>query len=134
MNGISVMKMLQLLKQLTLTAFLFSVTFSTGIAGGPLSLAGPGGHTPVTYPNGGRNIQLNFDLGPLGSRTNTQADALIDTAIGLWTNNATSTVQLLQGADLPVDVDQTNFSSYLSNFLKKWHNIGCISFAGSFGS
>ena len=47
----------------------------SAFAGGPLNLAGPAGRTPVTYPNGGQNINMNLDQGNLGNRTKAQADA-----------------------------------------------------------
>jgi len=84
-------------------------------AGGPLSLGGPNNNTPVTYPNGGSNITLNYDQGSLGGRTNAQIDAIVNQAIGLWNLVPSATVNLQQGADLNVDVDATNFGSFLNN-------------------
>ncbi|MBC8021664.1 MAG: hypothetical protein H7Y14_01000, partial [Burkholderiales bacterium] len=77
-------------------------------AGGPLSVCGG---NPVKYPGAG-TITLRYDQGALGSRTKAQADALVTAAISFWTNVSTSTVSLVRGADLPVNVVPGNFASY----------------------
>ncbi len=89
---------------------------SVVLAGGPLSVAGPDGATPVTYPNGGQNIILNFDRGGLGSRTNGQVDAIVNNAIALWNGVGTSSLSLSQGPDLPQNVDVTNYGPFLGDF------------------
>jgi len=83
-------------------------------AGGPLQVNNS--NQPIVYPAGGANITLNYDQGPLGSRTNAQADALLNTALSLWNNVATSTLTLSQGTDLPGDVTLTNSFNLEDNY------------------
>lgn len=77
-------------------------------AGGPLSVCN---NAPLKYPGAGI-ISLNYDQGPLGNRTKAQVDALVTTAVSLWTNVSTATVTLARGADLPADVTLANFAIY----------------------
>ena len=83
-------------------------------AGGPLSVCS---NVPTKYAGAG-TVTLNYDGGSatLGSRTKAQADALVTESVSLWTNVATATVSLARGSDLPVDVNASNYSTYLSNF------------------
>ncbi len=82
-------------------------------AGGPTNVCN---NVPVKYAGAG-NVGLNYDGGgSLGSRTKAQADGIVTTAISLWTNVNTSTVNVGRGADLPVDVTAANYTTYLSNF------------------
>ena len=88
------------------------------MAAGPLVLEGPDGHVPVTYLN--PNIELNIETGSLGLMTNDIADQMVRDAIAIWNNVSwnnvsTSTINLTQGLDVPVDIDGSNFSSYLDN-------------------
>lgn len=76
-------------------------------AAGPLVNCGDG--VPFLWPNGGQNIEWNADQGELGNLSKAQADALVAGSFDRWQDVASSTVSYLQGADLPVDVDQTNF-------------------------
>src|SRR4029077_7159760 len=85
---------------------------------------------PLKYANNGV-IALNYDYGnasastPVMSssgnsrgtviRTKAQADAIVTTAVSLWTNVPTSTVNLGRGPDLPVDVNASNFGSYIES-------------------
>jgi hypothetical protein len=82
-------------------------------AGGPLDLVN---HQPVVYANGGSNLQLNVDQGPLGTRTNAQAVALVQNAIGLWDGVQTSTMRLSLGAPLSTDYNSSNYSTLFNNF------------------
>ena len=82
-------------------------------AGGPLDLVN---HQPVVYANGGTNLQLSIDRGPLGLRTNAQAVALVQNAINLWNNVSTSTMRLSLGAALATDYDKSNYASIFNNF------------------
>lgn len=102
--------------RLLVLPLLLACLSSTVFAGGPLIVAGPSGHTPVVYPSGGTNIILNYDLGPLGSRTNQEADALINQALSLWNNVSTSTVNIAQGADLELDVNISQGAELFNNF------------------
>lgn len=78
-------------------------------AGGPLSVCGNG--IAVKYPGAG-TVNLNYDQGPLGTRTKAQADTIVTNAVALWTNVGTATVTIGRGADLPVDVTTANLSTY----------------------
>src|SRR5262249_36947612 len=82
-------------------------------AGGPLDLVN---HQPVDYANGGSNLKLNVDQGPLGTRTNAQAVALVQNAIGLWNGVQTSTMRLSLGAALSTDYTSSNYSGIFNNF------------------
>ncbi len=96
------------------TCLLLLITCSnTVFAGGPLVLQGPDGQTPVTYSNPA--LVLNLDPGPLGSRSNTNADALMRDAFALWNAVSTSTILLTAGADLSQDIDDSNFTTVLPN-------------------
>ncbi|MDH5232026.1 MAG: matrixin family metalloprotease, partial [Gammaproteobacteria bacterium] len=100
---------------LLILGLLSFITFTW--AGGPLYIAGSDGQTPITYPAGGANITINYDLGNLGARyTNAQADAIVDNAIALWNNVSTSTVNLSKGSDMPVDVTAANIDTYYNAF------------------
>jgi hypothetical protein len=93
----------------TLAAPLFVI--APAHAGGPLANCGDG--VPFLWPNGGRNIVWNADLGDLGELTKAQADDLVGDSFGQWQNVASSTISYVQGPNLPVDVDETNFLPFL---------------------
>lgn len=80
-------------------------------AAGPLVLEGPNGHVPATYQN--PNIVLNIETGTLGSISNDIADQLVRDAVLIWNNIDTSTINISQGADVPVDISETNFTDYI---------------------
>ncbi len=81
-------------------------------AGGPLVLEGPNGRTPARYQDPA--IVLNYDNGPLGaSYTKAEADLLVNEALVIWNAITTSSTELGQGADVPVDVNADNFTSYI---------------------
>lgn len=82
-------------------------------AGGPLAVFN---HQPVVYPNGGSSLALNLDQGPLGSRTNAQAIALVQNAIALWNGVGTSTARVVIGPPLGTDYTVANYSSVLGKF------------------
>ena len=82
-------------------------------AGGPLDVVN---HQPVIYANSGSNLKLNVDQGPLGTRTNAQAVALVKNAIGLWNAVPTSTMPLTHGVALATDYNKSNYSSIFNNF------------------
>ena len=73
-------------------------------------------HQPVIYANGGSNFKLNLDGGPLGTRTNAQAVALVKNAIGLWNAVPTSTMPLTHDVALATDYNKSNYSSIFNNF------------------
>ncbi len=89
-------------------------------AGGPLDLVN---HQPVVYANGGSNLKLNVDRGPLGSRTNAQAVGLVQNAIGLWNTVPTSTMRLSLGAALSTDYTRWNYSGIFNNFTDGFNPV-----------
>ena len=80
-------------------------------AAGPLVLEGPNGHVPATYQD--PNIVLNIETGTLGPISNDIADQLVSEAVAIWNNIQTSTINIGQGVDVPVDIDETNFTDYI---------------------
>jgi hypothetical protein len=80
-------------------------------AGGPLANCEDG--VPFLWPNGGQNIAWNADLGALGNLTKTEADNFVATSFSRWQGVASATVSYVQGANLAVDVDETNFEPFL---------------------
>jgi hypothetical protein len=99
--------MLKLL--LSLAVVFFS---NAAFAGGPLVLEGPAGHTPATYQD--PNIAFNIESGDLGAiATNAQANQMVLNALNLWNGIANATINLSRGTDIPVDIDHSNFTSYI---------------------
>ena len=84
----------------------------TANAGGPLANCADG--VPFVWPAGGANIEINIDQGGLGALTNAEADAFILTALQTWTDIPTASISYVQGADIPVDIDETNFGPIFS--------------------
>jgi hypothetical protein len=80
-------------------------------AGGPLLLRAAG--VPFLWPNGGRMIPFNPDLGGLGPLTNAQAVAQSTAAFQAWADIVSATATHVNRGQLPVDVDETNFLPYL---------------------
>ena len=80
--------------------------------GGPLVVVN---HQPVVYANGGTSLTLNLDRGPLGTRTNAQAAALVQSAIALWNGVSTSTLRLLIGTQLGADYTAANYLNVYQN-------------------
>ena len=77
-------------------------------AGGPLSVCSG---TAMRYSP--PVVTLNYDGGGnLGVRTKAQADAIVNSALAMWTNVPTATISMTRGADLPVDVTTANYTSY----------------------
>jgi hypothetical protein len=87
------------------------LVFAPAHAGGPLANCSDG--VPFLWPNGGQNITWNADLGDLGELTKAQADGFVASSFTQWQNVPSSTISYVQGANLPVDVDETNFLPYL---------------------
>ncbi len=90
-------------------AVLLAFVAADAYAGGPLGICSD--KTPMKYPGAG-TVNLNYDLGPLGARSKAQADAIVTSAVALWTNVGTATITIGRGPDLPVDVTTANFSTY----------------------
>jgi hypothetical protein len=100
------------IKQLALAALaapLFLV--SQANAAGPLAKCSDG--VPFLWANGGQNIQWNPDQGELGALTKAEADAFVANSFQAWTDVPSATISYVQGADLAVDVDETNFLPFL---------------------
>jgi hypothetical protein len=84
------------------------------MAAGPLVLEGPAGNTPASYEN--PNIIFNIESGPLDADTdNEAADQLVRDAFALWNNIPTSIINLGQGSDISVDIDGSNFNTYIND-------------------
>jgi hypothetical protein len=98
------------LKRLALALLAPLLVTAQALAGGPLANCGDG--VPFLWANGGRNIVWNADLGNLGGLTKAQADQLVGNSFGQWQNVGSATISYAQGANLPVDVDETNFLAY----------------------
>jgi hypothetical protein len=94
-----------------LYALLALACLTSAHAAGPLVLEGPNGHVPATYQD--PNIVLNIETGTLGSISNDIADQLVTDAVLIWNNIDTSTINISQGADVPVDISETNFTDYI---------------------
>ena len=88
----------------------FMLTSVQVYAGGPLLLLLPG--VPFLWPNGGRMIPFNPDLGGLGPLTNAQAVAQSTAAFQVWADVASASATHINAGQLPVDVDETNFVPY----------------------
>jgi hypothetical protein len=99
------------LKRIALAVLAAPLLISLAHAGGPLALCNDG--VPFLWSNGGRNIVWNADQGDLGNLTKAQADNFVATSFGQWQSVASSTISYVQGPNLPVDVDETNFLPFL---------------------
>ena len=84
--------------------------------GGPLSLVND---QPVVYPNGGSSLTLNVDQGPLGTRTNAQAIALVQNAVAMWNGVGTSTLRIAIGSPLPADYTTANYADVVRKVLRR---------------
>ena len=89
------------------------IALPRSVRGGPLDLVN---HQPVVYPNGGASLTLNLDQGPLGTRTNAQAAAMVQSAIALWNGVATSTMRLVVGSPLAADYTAANYATSSRTF------------------
>jgi len=77
------------------------------LSGGPRALAGPNGNTPVIYNP--PSVTLHTESGDLGTRTNAEASAILQTAISMWNSPATATVDLsVNQTLLNIEADDTN--------------------------
>ena len=93
---------------LPFVAAAFGIAASAAHAGGPLSVCSG---TAMRYSP--PVVTLNYDGGGnLGARTKAQADAIVNSALAMWTNVPTATISMTRGADLPVDVTTANYATY----------------------
>ncbi len=95
-----------------LAAAFFTLAVTGVQAGGPLSLCN--NKTPIKYPGAGV-VNLNYDPGTLGARSNAAANLIVTNAVALWTNVGTATITIGRGPDLPVDVTVANYTTYYNN-------------------
>lgn len=101
------------MKTRRLAAFAVTVVAAVGSieAGGALHLQGSG--APYRWPDGGRSIPFNPDLGGLGKLDAATALASTEAAFAAWGAVPTSSVSYRNAGPLPVDVNATNFGPYL---------------------
>jgi hypothetical protein len=102
-------------KVLSLRAIAAAATFcavGSVQAAGPLAVCNSG--QPFLWGNSGQGIVYNLDQGDLGPVAAADAAALIGDAFGAWENIPSSSLSYVEGAQLPVDVDITNFGPFLS--------------------
>jgi len=99
------------LKRIALAAVIAPLLVAPALAGGPLAKCSDG--VPFLWPDGGQNIVWNADLGDLGELTKAQADTFVGNSFTAWTNVPSATISFAQGANLAVDVDETNFLPFL---------------------
>lgn len=93
--------------------FFLALIPTLATAAGPLFVEGTTGNIPVRYQD--PPIVLNFDLDMLAvAPTNAETDTLVLNALSLWNSVTTSTVNLTQGADMSVNVDVTNYSTFIT--------------------
>ncbi len=91
-----------------LSALVYS---NLSLAGGPLILEGPYGHTAVTYQN--PDITLHIESGNLDTaRNNEAAGIIVQQAFDLWNNVNTSSIKL-KIKPLAVDINFDNFDEYI---------------------
>jgi hypothetical protein len=103
------MKTFKRLALAALAAPLFGITAAH--AAGPLANCDDG--VPFLWPNGGQNITWNADQGGLGLLTKAEADNFVATSFSRWQDVTSATISYTQGANLAVDVDETNFEPFL---------------------
>jgi hypothetical protein len=81
------------------------------VAGGPLATVNG---TAVRY-NSASPVTYKTDLGALGSFSNTVATNLASTSFQTWQDVTTANITFTNGGQLPVDVNSTNYLTYLNN-------------------
>ncbi|MEM7051167.1 MAG: hypothetical protein AAF604_15975 [Acidobacteriota bacterium] len=81
-------------------------------AGGPLVNCRPG--EPHRWPDGGRAIPFDLDLGPLAGLSNDDATDLFLTAQQRWTDLPSATTTFAAPGRMPVDITVDNFAQFLN--------------------
>ena len=98
--------------RLSLLALALLLAASPVMAGGPLLNCESG--VPFAWRNAGIDIIFNPDQGALGPQSNATAVANTMAAFQAWTDIPTATISHVLGAQLPVNVDETNFGPFLN--------------------
>jgi len=84
------------------------------LAGGPSTLEGPTGNTPVRYLN--PNITINVETGTLGEFSNAEANIFASNALQLWNHVSTATINLsLNTTKINEDINVGNYRNYLNS-------------------
>ena len=82
-------------------------------AGGPLAIFA---NRAVVYRQTAFPLTYRLDPGPLGIYPNASAAQLVDNAFRAWENIATATPAFTRGADLPMEVNASNYTTYWGKF------------------
>ncbi|MDP1677118.1 MAG: T9SS type A sorting domain-containing protein [Bacteroidota bacterium] len=97
---------------IVVTSFFIVLSFcDLAVAGGPLATVSGVG---VRY-NTASAISFKTDLGTMGNFTNAIGTNLAISSFQVWQNVATANITFSNGGQLPVDVNSTNYLTYLSN-------------------
>ncbi|MBT8069060.1 MAG: pre-peptidase C-terminal domain-containing protein [Gammaproteobacteria bacterium] len=101
---------------------LLAVMFGTvvtlpAIAGGPLGLNPNDPDNFERWPNGGVNIPYQPDQGGLGSLSNAEATALVDTAYQVWEDVPTATATYSNNGQMPFDITVDNYFPFVTNLF-----------------
>jgi len=105
----------------SLAATILAAAPFAALAGGPLSICGPATQpstSNVALKYSTNAVTLNYDGGAatLGPLSKSQADALVTSAVSLWTNVATASITISRGSDLPSDINSSTYTTYYNHF------------------
>jgi hypothetical protein len=96
------------------SGFIFFILLycNTSFAGGPLVIEGADGNTPVSYQD--TDVSLDVENGDLGELiTNAEANNLVQQALNLWNDVATSKLQLSLNNSINLDINEDNYGTYI---------------------